>query len=349
MNSINPILVQRFRGDVLESFHRGVVCIVNAKKEVVFSLGDIKQICYPRSALKFIQVLPLLEDGGMEHFGFTMEEVAIMCGSHNGQLEHIKVVESILNKIGLTQDSLRCGAQYPTLTEDKNNLIKSDSKPQQIHNNCSGKHAGFLAYCVFKGLETSDYIDSNHPLQLRIKELTAEIHELPIEELMTGLDGCSAPIFSLPVYNQALAYTKLSNPESFFEGKRLDAVKTMVEAVTAYPFMIAGTNRYCTDLMELSKGSLLAKTGADGVYSIGFIGNNLGCCIKVDDGLMGPQYAIAQEIISKTDLLTPEDCDKLKHYLEEPIKNWNKMITGQIVVNTEVFNNCEDVFKALVH
>ncbi len=338
MNPENPVLVERYRGGVLESFHRGVICIVNDRKEVIFSVGDTDQICFPRSALKFIQAIPVIESGAADHFGFTPQEIAILCGSHNGEKEHIAVVQSILNKIGLDKTSLKCGPQYPTLTEDKNALIKADIAPEDIHNNCSGKHSGFLALCVFKGYDIDSYLDSTHPIHQEILQLVSDFHDYPVEKIATGLDGCSAPIFSLPVYNQAIAYMKLVNPV-MFSPARQKAINRLTDAVTAYPNMIAGKNRYCTELMAEAKGSLIGKTGADGVYSLGIKGRSYGICIKIDDGLMGPQYAIAQKVVEQLNILESESLKKLESYIEHPIINWNKLDTGTCKVAEAPFEN----------
>jgi L-asparaginase II len=332
----NPILVERYRGEVLESFHRGVICMVDENSKVIFSVGDIQQVCFPRSALKLFQIMPLLESGAVEKFGFTLEEIAIMCGSHNGEADHLRVVNSILNKIGLPKTKLHCGAQYPTLNEDRNEMIRHDIHPEDIHNNCSGKHAGFLAYCVYMGYDTDSYMDPQHPLQKAIKSVSAEMHEYPEDKMFTGLDGCSAPIFSLPVYNQAIAYRNLTAPEKFGE-KRAESCRTIIKAMTTYPFMVAGHKRYCTEMMHLCGSQIFGKTGADGVYSLGFINEKIGCTIKVDDGLMGPQYSIAQEIIERSGLFPEEQIKSLYHYIETPIVNWNKLTTGTQKVNEEVF------------
>src|SRR5690606_6964754 len=135
----NPILVESTRGNIRESFHRGVVCIVDSENKVLYSAGDVQQVCYPRSALKFFQQIPLLTSGAVEQFGFTNKEIAIMCGSHNGEEAHVETARGILAKIGLTEDALLCGAQMPTLREDQAVLIKNDIQPMKIHNNCSGK------------------------------------------------------------------------------------------------------------------------------------------------------------------------------------------------------------------
>jgi L-asparaginase II len=332
----NPVLVERYRGQVLESFHRGVICMVDKDSKVIFSVGDIKQVCYPRSALKLFQVIPLLESGAVEKFGFTTEEIAIMCGSHNGEAEHLRVVNSILHKIGIDKKMLQCGAQYPTLNEDRNAMIKKDQSPEDIHNNCSGKHAGFLAYCVFYGLDLDTSLQPHHPLQLAIKKVTAEMHEYPEEHLDTAMDGCSAPIFSIPVYNQAVGYKNLTHPVKFGE-KRIKTCKIIIEAVTTYPFMIGGHKRYCTEMMEICGKRIFGKTGADGIYSLGFINEKRGCTIKIDDGLMGPQYAVAQELIEKTGVFMKEDLASLYNYIESPIVNWNKFTTGVQKINEQVF------------
>jgi L-asparaginase II len=323
----NPILVEVFRGEVLESFHRGVICIVDSDNKILYSQGDVQQVCFPRSALKFFQQIPLLTSGAVEHFGFTSKEIAIMCGSHNGELFHVETVKSILNKIGKTEDDLMCGPQMPTLREDQHHLIKNDLKPQKIHNNCSGKHAGFLAYCVYNNLETSDYIHPKHSLHQTILQIISDFHYFPINDIQQGIDGCSAPIFAFPVYNQAVAYKNLINPSQFDEATQ-KACYLMIDAIMQYPEMIAGTNRYCSDLMKLSNGKVLGKTGADGVYSIGLIQKKMGVCIKIDDGKMGPQYNVAQDIIEQLNILSPEANQALKHYVEFENKNFGGLLTG---------------------
>ena len=328
----NPILVEVSRGGVLESFHRGVICIVDKDDKIVFSMGDTEQVCYPRSALKFFQQIPLLVSGAVEHFGFTEKEIALFCGSHNGELQHVETVRSILSKIGLDESHLQCGPQMPTLKDDMHMLIKNDLQPQKIHNNCSGKHAGFLAYCVYKNLSTDDYIHPGHALHREILEVISDFHRYPKEKIRQGIDGCSAPIFSFPVYNQAVAYKNLVSPDGFGEDITR-ACRMMVDAIVKYPEMIAGKKRYCSDLMRVSEGKLIGKTGADGVYSIGIMGLNYGICIKVDDGKMGPQYNIAQAVIEQLNILTEEHNEELRHYMRHENKNFGGLVTGETYVS----------------
>jgi L-asparaginase II len=335
---MNPILVEIYRASVLESFHRGVVCVVNTKGEIVFSLGDVTQVCYPRSAMKLLQVIPFIVDGGIEKFGITLEEIAIMCGSHNGEPEHLRVVNSILQKIGLTKDALNCGPQYPSSKRDANALIKADEKPQHIHNNCSGKHAGMLAACVLNGWPIENYIHPDHPLQQRILDICSLMYEYHKEKMITALDGCSAPIFSVPVYNQALAFKNLvSNAQ--FDKNIQQACNIIIEAVSTYPFMVAGTGRYCTDMMHITTPKILGKTGAEGVFCMTFTEQQLGVCIKIDDGKMLPQYNVAQALVEASGVFTKEQLSPLHKYAEEELENFNKLVTGTIKVNAALFED----------
>lgn len=331
----NPILVTHSRGGITESFHRGVVCVVDENGNTIASVGDTTQICYPRSALKYFQHLPLILSGAFDHFGFTLEDLAIMCGSHNGEDMHVGAVQSILQKTGIASSELGCGPQPPTHKNDYVKLIRSGNEPSALHNNCSGKHSGFLAWCKFTGNSIEGYLKEEHPLHQEIKKYTALFHEMDEKELISGLDGCSAPIFAMPVKNQAIAYKNLIHPEKF--GPEISrACKMIVEAVTTYPDMVAGTKRYCTDLMRITGGKIIGKTGADGVYSLAIPEKKWGICIKIDDGRMGPQYNVAQAVLEKLGLIDSGEKSRLQHYLRNENKNWAGNITGSTQVTAEI-------------
>ena len=334
----NPILVEVYRGGELESFHRGVICVVNDKGEILYSAGNVEQICYPRSALKFFQVLPLLESGAAEHYGFTLEEIALMCGSHNGEPEHVRVASSILQKTGLDKSYLRCGPQLPTLKKDIQELYRNNQSPEHIHNNCSGKHAGFLAMTQFMQADLATYNHPEHPLQKAIIEVVEEMYEYPFSKMKIGLDGCSAPIFSIPVINQAIAYKNLASPSKFSD-KRKKACETVIKAISTYPFMVGGSQRYCTDMMAICGERIVGKTGAEGVYCLSFLKEKIGVAIKIDDGKMLPQYNVAQKLIEATGIFTADQLKPLHHYAEEELKNYNKLSTGVIKVAAEILNN----------
>lgn len=314
LNSSNPILVENIRGEVVESFHRGSFCVVDERGDVLWSEGDIQQVSFPRSALKYFQHIPFLLSGGFDAMGFTSKELAIMCASHNGEDVHLDVVNTVLHRISLNSDYLKCGPQQPTLKKDFLALVKADKEPSCMHNNCSGKHAGFLAYCVHEKLNLADYLSPSHPLHQQIKNITALFYETDESSLALGVDGCSAPIFGMPLINQALAYKNLVSPMPWKDSKLTDACNRIVEAVTQYPLLVAGSKRYCTDLMEVTKGRIVGKTGADGVYCLAIPHKKWGIAIKIDDGKMGPQYQVAQEILTKLNLITTEEAAQLSSH-----------------------------------
>jgi L-asparaginase II len=331
----NPILVESSRGNIVESFHRGAICVVNQKKEIIYSIGNPHQLCYPRSAMKFFQQIPLISMGGIEKFGLNLEEVAILCGSHNGESKHVEVVRSILKKGNLTEDDLECGPQEPTLKKDKIQLYQNNLKPSKIHNNCSGKHAGFLLLCRLLQLETKNYISPSHPIQKTIAETCAKFYETPISEMICGIDGCSAPIYGFTLYHQALAYMNLCNPQNFSQ-KEQYACETVLRSVAQYPFMIAGTHRYCTELMEVSGHKIIGKTGADGVYCFSIPDKKLGIALKIDDGKMGPQYNVAQSLLEQSGLLSVEESKHLHKFALQENKNFGGLNVGEIRVNKQV-------------
>lgn len=333
----NPILVEVMRGGVKESFHRGVICVVNRKGDIIYSVGDVMQMCYPRSAMKFFQHLPLIESGAFDHFGFTLDELAVMCGSHNGEAKHVNTVRSILQKIGLDESYLHCGKQMPTLKEDMAALIREGQEPSAIHNNCSGKHAGFLAMAAYMKEDLKTYWKAEHPLQVWIKKAVAEMHEYPESEMVTALDGCSAPIFSIPVYHQAIAYKNLVNPMQFGD-LRSRACRLIVTAVSKFPYMVAGKNRYCTDLMQQGGERVIGKTGAEGIFCLAFPEEGAAACIKIDDGKMLPQYNVAQQLVKQTGILNSEQLQPLESYIAAPLKNFNKYTTGDIRVHSDILS-----------
>jgi L-asparaginase II len=333
---MNPILVEVYRNNVLESFHRGVICIVDREGKVIYSEGDIQQICYPRSAMKLIQVMPLLELGGFERFGFTLEEIAVMCGSHNAEPEHLRVVNSILQKIDLDKESLKCGPQYPTSKRDADELIRRSEKPHHIHNNCSGKHAGMLALCKLLNYEIEDYLNPNHPIQKLILQYVEEMYEYSKDKMVTALDGCSAPIYSIPIYNQALAFKNLVATDSYTPERKL-ACKKIVEAMSTYPFMVAGSKRYCSDMMKVCGSRIIGKTGAEGLFCMSLLQEQIGVCIKIDDGKMLPQYNVAQALVEATGIFDKEILLPLNSYKQADLSNFNKLITGEINVREGLF------------
>ena len=310
----NPVLVNNFRADVVESFHRGSFCVVDQKSQLIWSMGDIGQIAFPRSALKYFQHIPFILSGGFDAFGFTEKDLAIMCASHNGEPMHVDAVTKILSTISLNPETLQCGVQQPAIKSDYSALIRNNQSPSVLHNNCSGKHAGFLAHCMHNKLDIVDYLSPKHALHLEIMKITALFYELEEKDLRVGIDGCSAPIFGMPLLNQALAYKNLISP-MVWKDKALESVcNRIVKSVIQYPELVAGTKRYCSDVMRITKGKVIGKTGADGIYCLAIPHKKWGIAIKIDDGKMGPQYQVAHEILLRLGLLSKKEENALMHH-----------------------------------
>jgi L-asparaginase II len=324
---MNPVLVEQWRGNLVETLHRGAVCVADAEGNVVFSTGDIHQKTYPRSALKFLQHLVLLESGAADHFQFTLAEIALMAGSHNGESHHVETAQSILQKIGLGESNLQCGAHPPFWPVEAERFFRQNRTSNQLFNNCSGKHAGFLAACIFLGYPLENYLDPEHPLQQKILKKVMEfcnIGEVP----PVAIDGCSAPIWGLSVYEQALGYAQLVH-QSRFEHATGKACRVLLEAVSAHPEMVAGTDRYDTEMMQLLGDRVVGKVGAEGIFCLGFRRKNWGACIKIDDGKMLPQYLIAQELLNHFEELTDFERNALKKWNDLPVVNWKGIRTGE--------------------
>lgn len=322
----NPILVERTRGDVVESFHRGSICIVDTSGEIIKQIGNSHQVSFTRSALKPFQALPLVTSGTMDALNLTLEEIAVACGSHNAEEEHLAAVNNILAKCRLHPTDLKCGPQTPTGRVPRKMLQETGQPPADIHNNCSGKHAGFLALCTNMGWSVDDYLAYDHPCQQMQRTICAEMFELNEEDLRLGEDGCSAPNYATTLYHQALGYKNLiahsAKPTTL--GK---ACAVVLQAMKEHPLLVAGRDRYCTELIQATRGAVIGKTGADGVFCMAIPENGLGIAIKIDDGKMGPQYLVAQAVLEAMGI-TIDPSNDLKKYSNPAIKNWNKHDVG---------------------
>ena len=320
---MNPVLVEIWRGPMVESFHRGAIVIVGEQGQTLWSLGNPEQWAYPRSAMKYFQHLPFLLSGDFDRLNWGPEELAILCASHNGEAMHTELVSRMLKQLNLSADHLGCGPQAPTLRKDYEALILAGEKPSCLHNNCSGKHTGFLAASMAKSYDLNQYLYPDHALQLSIRKMISLFYEMPEEELKLGVDGCSAPIYGMPLRNQALAYLNLIMPERVTDDQSLqNACHRVVEAVAKHPELIAGSKRYCSDLVRITKGRIIGKTGADGIYSLAIPSEKMALVIKIDDGKMGPQYQVAHQLLSELDLLGTQEKQELEAYSKQSIVNF---------------------------
>lgn len=274
-----PLVALR-RGAVVESVHRGRVAVCDPSGAVIDAIGDPEGYVYARSSAKPFQALPLLLTGAADDCALTDAEIAVACGSHGGEEEHLAAVRSILDKAGLSENDLQSGAHPPMHGPSAEALAQSGRRPGPIHGNCSGKHAGMLAVCAREGWEKTGYRDPGHRLQRRILEVLGEVCGLDRDEVLVGLDGCGVPAFALPLSNLATGFARLATGENLGDDLA-GAAERVVRAMRAHPFMVAGTGRLDTAVMNGTP--LVTKVGAEAVFAAGSP-EGWGMAIKISDG-----------------------------------------------------------------
>jgi L-asparaginase II len=321
----NPILVEVRRGSLVESVHRGAIAIARADGSLAFSLGDVEVPVFPRSSLKPVQALPLVESGAADAFGLAPENIALACASHSGELIHTTRVAAWLEKIGCTESDLACGAHPSRFEPVFEDMVRRGEKPTRIFNNCSGKHTGFLTVCRHWDVATQGYEQHDHPVQVAVAKALGELSDVE-GELPWGVDGCVAPAFALPVSSFARAMAKFADPSGLAK-PRADAMTRIVAAMIAHPELVAGTGRACTVLMRACNGRAALKTGAEG-YFIGVIPEaGFGIAVKCDDGAGRAAETIIAAILDKLGVLG--DDKAAREFLRAPILNTRKTVSGE--------------------
>ena len=274
-----PLAAAR-RGALVESVHRGRLAVCDPAGNLLDAAGDPEAYVYPRSSMKPFQALPLILSGAADAFGLTDRELAVACASHNAEEPHLAAVRSILTKAGLAEEDLQSGAHPPLYGPAAKVLLCSGEEPRPIHGNCSGKHAGMLAVCVHEGYESATYRDPDHPLQRRILGLIGEVCDLREDEVLVAGDNCGVPAFALPLRSFATGLARIATGERLSE-ELAGAALRVRDAMRDYPFMVAGTGRFDTELMDST--DLLVKGGAEAVLSVGSQ-EGWGMALKISDG-----------------------------------------------------------------
>lgn len=328
------ILVTKFyRGSIVESFHIGYAVAVDEKNNVIFSAGNPEYPVFIRSAAKPFQAVPVLESGAVEKFGLSDEEIAIMCGSHNGEVYHVETVSAILKKIGMGIDDLKCGVHPPLDRLSYEQLILKGRRPTALHNTCSGKHAGMLALSKALDAPTENYLDNDHPAQKmifdKIKIYSGE-NKVPI-----AIDGCSAPTFFLPLKNIAIMYRKLMDDSD-------PLLQKIFHTMCLHPKLIGGRNSFDTDFISALGGKAISKFGAEGVRGISVQtqeGNSIGIAIKVLSGKKSASASMAIAIMKHLKLIDEESLEKLNEYYAPTVKNHADIVVGRIETEIVVDEN----------
>lgn len=324
---MDEILVEEYRGDLLECVHRGYICITGEGGQVVHSVGDSDFITYMRSSAKPIQVLPLLEAGLEEKYGFTDKEITVMAASHRAQPWHVKAIEGIMEKTGIKEEELICLPTYPLAADAKEKVIVEGGGPRRIYHNCSGKHMGILTLCTAMGCDKGNYFDINSPAQQEILEHIAYISEYPKEKIIIGVDGCGVPVFGMPMKNLANAYRRLACPDTIDNEKTRNAVIKLSTLMNENYEMISGTNLICTLLNQ--DPNIVAKGGAKGVYCFGLKEERLGVSIKIIDGSEDEWPIIVATILEQLNYKNKETIQRLRRVYPNTVTNDNKKIVGE--------------------
>lgn len=318
--------VEVTRGAIVESSHLIHAAVVDADGRLRAEVGDPDLVTYFRSGAKPFQALPLVEDGAVDRFGLTLEELALACGSHSGEGRHLEVAVAMLQKIGVEAEALACGSHAPFHGDSRRALAEAGLEPGRLHNNCSGKHIGMLALARSRGWDVHGYERPEHPVQGRILSEISRWSGIPMEGIGLGVDGCSAVTFAMPLRQMAFSYAQLAAAAR--EGKR--SATYVVGAMTNYPEMVAGEKRLCTDLMEVAAGRLFAKVGAEGLYFVGVPGAELGVAVKVQDGSGRAVAPAILTVLRQLDLISEDDFGTLHHYAFPELLNAAGEVVGQI-------------------
>lgn len=330
-------LYELARGEFVESTHYGSIAVSDTQGHLVAWYGDADTITYLRSSAKPFQAIPLIEEDGQSTFGLSLREIALICASHSSTDEHVATVCAIQHKTGVDETELLCGVHPVNDKKTAENMRERGEKPTPNRNKCSGKHTGMLTYAHMRGWSTHDYLDPEHPVQQRILESFAEMSAVPRNEIIVGIDGCSAPNFAVPLRNAALAFAQLCDPSQLPE-KRAKACRTITTAMTQNPTMVAGNGKFDTRLMEVAGSRIISKGGAEGYQAMGLFPNALGpgsqalgIAFKVSDGdLLGrARPAVALEILKQLGALTPTELGELSEFGPSlPVNNWRKIVVG---------------------
>ncbi len=331
MNLSDSLLVEITRGTMVESTHHCDVVVADASGEIVRVWGEPDRLIYARSAAKPLQALPLLETGAAERFGYTNAEVAFACASHNSERIHTDMAADILHRIGLDEADLECGPHRPYLDSRTDEIVRKGEQLTRLHNNCSGKHVGFLTTAVHLDEATAGYIRYEHPVQGRITDALCDMTESDLRSAPRGEDGCGIPVLGLPLSGLARAAAKMADPSALGE-TREQAARRIVHAMGAHPQMVAGTHRMDTAAMRALDGRIALKGGAEGVHIAIVPERGLGIALKARCGEKRASETSMIWVLNELGLLSDSASSGLKHWLMPPVTNSRGDHVGDIRV-----------------
>lgn len=316
------------RGESVESYHRVHAAVVDACDRLLGGSGDPGLVTYWRSCAKPFQVMPLLECGGFDANEWGDEELALTCASHGGEPEHVAIVESMLSTLGLEEGDLACGPQDPLAPRGAKIVRESGIRIKRTHNNCSGKHTGMLALAKHHGWSIEGYERVEHPVQQAMLNQVALWTGTGPTQIEVAVDGCGAAVFGLPLDRMARAYARLGSAAQRGE----EIPERIVAAMGRHPFLIGGTERFDSIIIEETGGRVIAKVGAEGVHSAVILDQGIGIAIKVEDGNPRAQHPALVRLLQELDALPDPLPPRLAEILRKPVRNSRGEVVGETTV-----------------
>lgn len=318
---MSEVLINVTRGPVVESMHRGDAVAVDNKGKILYQIGDPYKVTYLRSSAKPLQTINVFLSGAVDKYKFDDSEISIMCASHYCEDFHLKVIDSMLEKLGLNLNNLDCGSIYSISPKHYERQLKENHVLTQANNDCSGKHCGMLASCLVKGYSLENYTKFEHELQKDILTSLSYMCEIEPDKISIGVDGCTVPVHAMPIYNMALGFAKLANPENLDSDYKA-ACERIFDAMNNSPEMVSGTDGFCTELIRHTNGKLVGKLGAEGIYCIGIKGKNIGLAVKIEDGNYSRAINPAvMKCLEDMQVLEPSELENLKSFSK--VSNYN--------------------------
>ena len=333
--STHEIVAKVYRGEGLESVHHGAVAVVNAAGELTHYVGDPEFFTQARSEAKPFQLIPLIRSGAADYYGFSDRQLAIMCGSHTGTPEQVETARSNLAAVGLDESFLMCGTHPPLYYSIQKRMPRANEVFSPLQNNCSGKHSGFLALSQFLKEDTRRYLDPSGKVQQLVLEAVSELYGYPKDKITIGIDGCSAPVFGMPMRHAAIAFARLANHTSDDPATRA-ALARIHRAMTAHPEMVSGEGRFDLALARAFPGNVVNKVGAEGIEGIGFSDPAIGIAVKILDGNERALYPVAIEVLRRLGLWEKAERAYLEPFVLPEITNNRGLTVGRIVPDFEL-------------
>ncbi|GLS22794.1 asparaginase [Labrys miyagiensis] len=325
----NPVVAELLRGGLVESRHSGAVAVSDPEGRLVLALGDVERPVYPRSAVKAFQALPLLESGAADKLGLTDAEIALAVSSHGGEPRHVETAASMLARAGRDVGTLECGIHPPSYRKAAEALVRAGEKPSALHNNCSGKHAGFICLACAEARDPQGYIQASHPVMREIMGAVNEMSGATLSGDGVGIDGCSIPTQAAPLAGVARGFARFGTG-AHLGPERAKAAARIRKAAAADPFLVAGSKRFDTDIMALFGERVFVKTGAEGVFCASFPELGYGVALKCDDGGTRASELMMAGVIAKLLPLSEHEAEALKPFVAPVQRNWNGMEVGRL-------------------